>query len=460
MLAIVIASSITVLSALNSNTQLLTQNKEPKNEVPLEFMNWNLTKKPPLEFYDTLIQSIVKRYPNLAKAYVIGHSWRERKIWCIELTSNVKSKESKIPIAIIGNIHGNEWEAGLATIYTAWWFVVNYNYNITARKILDNYILYIIPILNPDGYNQGVRTNLRPTDHNGDGVPFGDPPTDINGDGVISLMYTGTPDSKPEERKFLGYESPDFDNNGIPGDDPKQGVDLNRNFNYMWWRYDADTGYGQARALAGPFPASEPEVQAIQRFLITHPVWALATLHTGELSVLWPWCYSPNPTEDHEFMESVALRMARAMTQVTGRGYYYTQSYYDYPTAAELIDWAYGRLHIHSYTVELYCPGTTPPSWVPMPYPFGKPAIWGNPIPEDNWTYVGHLEKWDNVWLRTRGYDVIKDLAPPDLELMLKGWIEASIVMIESEPSGTGPIVPDYIGWYDMPCACYNITET
>ena len=101
MLAIVIASSITVLSALNSNTQLLTQNKEPKNEVPLEFMNWNLTKKPPLEFYDTLIQSIVKRYPNLAKAYVIGHSWRERKIWCIELTSNVKSKESKIPIAII-----------------------------------------------------------------------------------------------------------------------------------------------------------------------------------------------------------------------------------------------------------------------------------------------------------------------------------------------------------------------
>ena len=155
-----------------------------------------------------------------------------------------------------------------------------------------------------------------------------------------------------------------------------------------------------------------------------------------------------------------AMKMAKAMTQVTGRGYYYTQSYYDYPTAAELIDWAYGRLHIHSYTVELYCPGTTPPPWVPMPYPFGKPAVWGNPIPEDNWTYVGHLEKWDNVWLRTRGYDVIKDLAPPDLELMLKGWLEASIVMIESEPSGAGPIIPDYIGWYDMPCACYNITET
>lgn len=455
-LAIITSASLTAFSAIGT-VGIPREESQAESEVPIEFMSWNVSEKPPLKFYEDLLHTLAKRYPKLVKVYSIGKSWRERDIWCIEVTSNVKSKDEKVGIAIVGNIHGNEWLAGLAAAYTAWWFVVNYEYNITARRILDNYVLYIIPILNPDGYVQGIRENLRPIDHNGDGIPYGDPYYDVNGDGVISLIYIGAPDSKPEERKFLGFESPDFDNNGIPGDDPKRGVDLNRNFNYMWWRYDADTGIGCKYANAGPFPASEPEVQAIQRFLITHPVWALATLHTGEQSVLWPWCYTPEPTPDHEFMSRVAMLMARAMSMVTGRGYYYKQSYYDYPTTAELIDWAYGRLHIHSYTVELYAPGTKP-RWPPEAA-FGKLTVWGNPIPPDNWTYVGHWEKWDNVWFRTRGYDLIRDKAPPDLELMLKGWLEAAIVMIMSEPSGEGPKVPEYMSWYDIPyCSCYNST--
>ncbi len=194
---LIISASLTIINAVNSASESSPKAEATENQIPLEFMSWNVSKKPPLEFYDELIHTLAKRYPKLVKVYSIGRSWRERDIWCIEMTSNVKNKEEKVGIAIIGNIHGGEWESGLAAAYTAWWFAVNYEYNLTARKILDNYILYIIPILNPDGYNQGIRENLRPIDHNDDGIPYGDPYYDVNGDGVISMIYTGAPDSTP-----------------------------------------------------------------------------------------------------------------------------------------------------------------------------------------------------------------------------------------------------------------------
>ncbi|MEM2021948.1 MAG: M14 family zinc carboxypeptidase [Zestosphaera sp.] len=409
----------------------------PKEREPVEF--WTFDAKPPLEFYEKLAYSLAERYPKLVTVYSIGRSWRERDIWVIEITSLRLSKDKKTGIAIIGNIHGNEWQSGLAAAYTAWWFATNYEYNNTARKILDNYVLYIVPILNPDGYVEGIRENLRPMDRDGDGVFYSDPYFDTNGDGFISMVYIEDPSTG--KKTLIGYESKDFDKDGKPGDDPKRGIDLNRNFNYMWARYDADTGEGApiTELRAGPFPASEPEVQAIQRFLITHPVWALATLHTGEQSVLWPWCYSPEPTPEHDFMSEVAKRMAEVMTEVTGRNYYYKQSYHDYPTAAELIDWSYGRLHIHSYTVEVYAAGTGTYNW-------------GNPIPPDKWEYIGEWQGFSNVWFRTTGRDQIANQLPPDLSRMMQGWLEAAIVMIMSEPSGTGPQIPEYLGFYDVGC--------
>ena len=95
-------------------------------------------------------------------------------------------------------------------------------------------------------------------------------------------------------------------------------------------------------------------MQAVQSFLARHPVAALVTLHTGEQSVLWPWCYTPALTTDNDFMQATAEKMAAAWTATTGRSMYTLQSYNDYPTSSELIDWAWGRLHIHSYTQEVY----------------------------------------------------------------------------------------------------------
>ncbi len=107
----------------------------------------------------------------------------------------------------------------------------------------------------------------------------------------------------------------DLDRNGLWGDDDFGSlVDMNRNFDYLWNYHDVSVvpNLGaNAWTSAGPDAASEPEVKAVQNFLISHPVAALSTLHTGEQSVLWPWCYTPAPTTDDAFMGATSAPWPR-----------------------------------------------------------------------------------------------------------------------------------------------------
>ena len=87
---------------------------------------------------------------------------------------------------------------------------------------------------------------------------------------------------------------------------------MNRNFDYLWNYQDVSTTPklgANSWTSAGPTAASEPEVQSVQNFLNTHPVCLpRGGLHTGEQSVLWPWCWSPAPTSDDSFMGAIAGR--------------------------------------------------------------------------------------------------------------------------------------------------------
>ena len=56
-------------------------------------------------------------------------------------------------------------------------------------------------------------------------------------------------------------------------------------------------------------------------------------------------------------------------------------SYEDYPTSAEMIDYAYGRLNIHAYTIEVYSGGMSDPE---SPYVEDQ-CRWNNVLPDTIW---------------------------------------------------------------------------
>jgi len=403
---------------------------DPSIVNSLKNVNWD--QRHHIDFYGVLLNNLSIAYPKLCKTYSIGHTWRERPLWCIEI-SDGDSRHKKVEVAVLGNIHGGEQESGESAAYVAWWLVMNSGTNKTAKKILEDYIVYVVPVINPDGYEnsflQGTRSNFRPVDHNGDTYPANDPYCDTNGDGIISTVYTAVSGSNVS----LGLEGKDFDNNKILSDDAKpSGIDLNRNFDYMWARYDPDAtpqmGARLSFSSAGPDAASEPEVRAVQDFLASKHIKSLATLHTGEQSVLFPWCYTAEHPADFAFMNKTACEMAAAYSATTGPthgGYYYMQSYADYPTAAELIDWSYGRLGIYSYTIEVIASGTGQYRWTTLP---AAPYVW---------TYIGTWQPrppsgntWTQVWFRTR--PIVPTVPPGEQHLVCQGLLAAVLVMFNS----------------------------
>ena len=136
-------------------------------------------------------------YTDITDLYPIGSSWQERNLWCLEITNKNIPAEEKTGIGVFANIHGGERESASSAMYTAWWMTLCSS-DEYVKGLLDNYIIYVIPVINPDSYERSfvvkTRETLHPLDKNGDGVPYNDPCTDIDGDGLISTIYRGTAD--------------------------------------------------------------------------------------------------------------------------------------------------------------------------------------------------------------------------------------------------------------------------
>lgn len=434
-------------------------------------INWN--ERHTFEEFEELIDKLAEKYPQYSEKYSIGTSYQENDLWCLEITNENNKNDKKIGIGVFANIHGGEQESAESAMYTAWWFLLNSS-DKYVKNILDNYIIYVVPVINPDGYIQSFvynnRQNLRPTDRNNDGIPFSDPYTDINGDGFIANIYKGTNVGKLGES--IGMESLDWDRNGKLGDDPRSStIDMNRAFNYQWNRYDIekkDDGIKEigtnAWKSAGPAPASEPEVQAVQNFLYAKPMNALVSLHTGIQCVLYPWCYrdydeTNSKDKDIPFMANIADKMADAYMATTGRNYYTMSSHQDYSTSSELIDFSFGRLNIHSYTIEVYSGGVSKED-----ANFIESCTWNNELPQQTEVFynkeelkglglssdtIAKLELSENegLWFVNTARAQMSGKAPEDQETMLKGCKDSILIMIESEPYGEGYKLPEYINW-------------
>ncbi|MDD2597125.1 MAG: M14 family metallopeptidase [Candidatus Cloacimonetes bacterium] len=167
---------------------------------------------------DTLLQSlnaISQRQPGLARHRIIGFSDTEHlPLYAIELGRGERQ------ILIIGQHHGDEvLGVGLGT-YVAEQMTESYATNKRVKDLLDQFTLWIIPTINPEGWrpvSSGVLKNKRKNNRDTDGNKRLDLRTD--------------------------------------------GVDLNRNYPVFW---DLD---GESNPISsyykGPAPASESEVQSV-----------------------------------------------------------------------------------------------------------------------------------------------------------------------------------------------------
>ncbi|MBN1232261.1 MAG: T9SS type A sorting domain-containing protein [Candidatus Coatesbacteria bacterium] len=270
------------------------------------------------------IMSLQTRFPGIVKYFDAGDSWVKKNgypgkqtyykgfdMLVAKVSDNVATDEDEPIFMIMGLHHAREPMSVSAVMYIMNTLVEGYSSVLDYKEWIDNYELWFLPIVNPDGYDfvfnstdseqQMWRKDFR----------------DNNSNGVLDYSYGG-----------YGAD----------------GVDLNRNYAYMWESGDTDPNSPTYR---GPSQFSEPEIQIIRSFtLAKKPLLSLSFHSYGEL-VLWPWsCYSEASKKDAVFRK---IGNAAATTM----GYTGQRGYELYPTYGGSDDWLYAAGHTYAYTIEL-----------------------------------------------------------------------------------------------------------
>nr|XP_039254001.1 carboxypeptidase D-like [Styela clava] len=110
--------------------------------------------------YDYLVATLdglQNQFPDLARTGSIGQSVQKRELMYIEISKNVAQESPGRPkVKLVGNMHGDETIGREILIYLAQHLLGKYETDDRAKYIVDNVRLFIMPSLNPDGFELAI----------------------------------------------------------------------------------------------------------------------------------------------------------------------------------------------------------------------------------------------------------------------------------------------------------------
>lgn len=294
-------------------------------------------------------------HPDLVTLIELPHrTWENRVSHAVRVSTG--DSANRVGVLFTGSMHAREWGGSDICIT----FIVNLinayransalNYggkSFTAaqvRTILENLDLFVFPDVNPDGKNC----------------------------------------SQTQDFWWRKNRNP---NTAVSPSNP--GVDLNRNFDFLW-----DSGIGtssnpSSETYKGESAFSEPETRNVRHLLDTYPnIGYFVDVHSYGGLILYSWGDDNNqttdpeqnflnpahdgkrgvpgkgyrefiPSQDQNTIISLADRMNEALAAVRGKSYTVQQAVGLYPTSATSDDYAFSRhivngldRKIYAYTIE------------------------------------------------------------------------------------------------------------
>ncbi len=280
-------------------------------EVPENFTFGSMSGHATFEEAVDHLDNMFELFPDLiTQKESIGQSIEGRDLWMVKISDNPTVNETE-PEVLYTSLHHAREPAGLMTnLFFMYYLLENYDSDPFIQALVDNTELYFIPVINPDGYvyNQSISPN---------------------GGGMWR-----------KNRR----------DNGVTG---CMGVDLNRNYDYMWGLDNIGSSPDPCEpTYRGEEPFSEPESQAIRDFCESHELMNVMNYHTHGNLLLYPWGYTEEPCEDD------ATFLAHSVLYTADNNYTFgAGSTTIYPTNGGSDDWMYGEQttkdKIYAYTPEL-----------------------------------------------------------------------------------------------------------
>jgi hypothetical protein len=269
---------------------------------PLDFSDYHDPQR-----VDDALTTLHNNYPSLTKIVTIGTSIGGLPIKALEISSTPNVDDpKKADVVFVGCHHAREWMSVEVPLYNAVHLLSDYSSDPTVKADLDHCQIWIIPVLNADGF-----------------------------------QYTQTAANR--------YWRKNRRNNG----DGTFGVDLNRNYSYQW-KYPGDSGSGVTSddAYSGPSPFSEPEITALRDFMAgLGNLKAFFSYHSFGEWHMKPWSYTSADAPGQPTLHSIATRDIARMAAVHGVSY--REIFTLYNSSGEMTDYWWNQQRLAGLTTEL-----------------------------------------------------------------------------------------------------------
>lgn len=261
-------------------------------------------KKP--EDIERILRDVENHYPHLASVEIIGRSGEDRPIAAIQLTSRFVIPEKPKKAMVIDAMHHSREvmtsEIALDIVET---LTQGYEKDARVRKWLDNNVIWIVPMVNPDGNHR---------------------------------VWNG----KTMWRK-----------NALGG----YGVDINRNYPFEWNSCNGSSGSKSSDTYRGPGPGSEPETKALMELVSRVKPKFNLSYHSFSEIVIYPFGCNPKkiPAEHRQLYEGIGKELARKIVRDSGSGTYRAGTSYEllYDVDGGSVDWMYAKEKVMAFVIEV-----------------------------------------------------------------------------------------------------------
>lgn len=264
----------------------------------------------PLEEIDSELRLLQLKYPKILLVEKIGESTALRlPIWAAKISDYVAEREDEPRILFMGVHHAREPIGANICLNIARSLCKGYGQDQEISKWVNNIEIWLVPVVNPDGYKYVVDNNLS--------FPWWRKNLrDNDGDGLFNPLFDG--------------------------------VDLNRNYDYNW--DDGGDGKPSSWFYRGTAPFSEDETKSILNLALRENFVFGISYHSYGESILFPWGNYERPP-DLELIMNIASEMASRISRESGRGKYSILPLNGRVGQSSI--WMYGQLHVLDYIVEV-----------------------------------------------------------------------------------------------------------
>ncbi|MBN2561463.1 MAG: ankyrin repeat domain-containing protein [Phycisphaerae bacterium] len=105
-------------------------------------------------------------YPAICQRHDLGLSVQGRHLWALNISDNVGTEEDEPEFKYVSTMHGDEWTGNEMCLFLIDYLLTNYGTDPRITNIIDEIDIWIVPLMNPDGFEH----TPSPTRENANGV--------------------------------------------------------------------------------------------------------------------------------------------------------------------------------------------------------------------------------------------------------------------------------------------------